>query len=300
MVRTVLAIWVGCSLGLFIAGLSWRLLRYALAPVHLRWDLYPVAHEPASRRKHGGSYLEELDWWTRPRHRSLTGEITAMAEEIFLLKAVFKNNRSVWWRALPFHWGLYLLTVTTAAMIVLVAGVAPQPLTFLANTSGLAGGGLLFAGAIGLIGRRITDPGLALYTTRLDLANLGLLAAFGALSAAVALGRQGIGPAVSLFASFTGGRQAAVPPLLQAQIVIGGLFIAYLPFTRMIHCTAKYFTYHRVRWDDTPRIEGTRMAHRLQAALATHVSWAANHVQTGSTWAEVAASMPDTSRKDTH
>ena len=66
----------------------------------------------------------------------------------------------------------------------------------------------------------------------------------------------------------------------------------------MIHFAAKYFTYHRVRWDDTPRIEGTRMARRLQAALDYGVDWSAGHVQTGSTWAHVATSMPDSPEGD--
>ncbi len=299
MAETVLMTWVGCSLGIFIVGCTWRILRYALTPVHLRWDLYPVAHEPAARREHGGSYMEELNWWAHPQRRSLAGEVLAMAEEIIFLKAVLRNNRRLWLRSLPFHWGLYLLAVTTLVMIPLSAGLAWRPLTFLLQAAGLGGGGLLLIGAAGLLFLRITDRELALYTSPLDRVNLGLLAIFGALSTAVASSQSGVTGAASLLASLATGRHAAVTLLLGIQIAVGGLFIAYLPFTKMIHFAAKYFTYHKVRWDDAPRTEDTRMARRLQSALDYRVEWSADHVQTGSTWGQVAASMPDAPGKDT-
>ena len=65
----LLWVWFGCTV--FVLGCAWRAYRYASAPEHLRWDLYPVAHEPNT---HGGSYLEEKDWWTKPRPTTLVGE----------------------------------------------------------------------------------------------------------------------------------------------------------------------------------------------------------------------------------
>ena len=76
----LLWVWFGCTV--FVLGCAYRAYRYASAPPHLRWDLYPVAHEPNT---HGGSYLEEKEWWTKPRKTSLFGEVFVMAEEIVLL-----------------------------------------------------------------------------------------------------------------------------------------------------------------------------------------------------------------------
>ena len=77
---TVLLVWIWLAACLFVVACVWRAVKYATAPVHLRWDLYPVAHEPG--RDHGGSYLEEKDWWTKPRKKSHFGEAQVMAEEI--------------------------------------------------------------------------------------------------------------------------------------------------------------------------------------------------------------------------
>jgi hypothetical protein len=43
----------------FAVGCIGRVLQYARAPIHLRWELYPVPHETPERVKHGGSYFEE-------------------------------------------------------------------------------------------------------------------------------------------------------------------------------------------------------------------------------------------------
>ena len=39
----LLWVWFGCTV--FVLGCAYRAYRYASAPPHLRWDLYPVAHE---------------------------------------------------------------------------------------------------------------------------------------------------------------------------------------------------------------------------------------------------------------
>ena len=96
----LLWVWFGCTV--FVLGCAYRAYRYASAPPHLRWDLYPVAHEP---NDHGGSYLEEKDWWTKPRESSLLGEAVVMGEEILFLAGVWKHNRRLWWGSFPFHWG---------------------------------------------------------------------------------------------------------------------------------------------------------------------------------------------------
>jgi len=101
---TVLLWWIWLASLVFAVACAWRVFRYATAPVHVRWDLYPVAHEP--RRDHGGSYFEEKDWWTKPRKKSLWGEVAFMFEEIVFLKGVWANNRKLWYGSLPFHWGL--------------------------------------------------------------------------------------------------------------------------------------------------------------------------------------------------
>ncbi len=60
------------SVAVFVIAVAVRALKLARLPLHLRWELYPVAHEKG-RASYGCSYLEEPDWWTKPRQSSLFG-----------------------------------------------------------------------------------------------------------------------------------------------------------------------------------------------------------------------------------
>ena len=55
-----------------------RTVKMASLPVHLRWELSPVPHEKG-RGAYGGSYLETVDWWTKPREKDLVSEVVYMA-----------------------------------------------------------------------------------------------------------------------------------------------------------------------------------------------------------------------------
>jgi nitrate reductase gamma subunit len=282
--------WILLACAVFVVVCGWRAIRYARAPVHLRWDLYPVAHEP--HRDHGGSYLEEKDWWTKPRVTSRIGELTAMAEEILFLKGVWENNRAVWWGSLPFHWGLYLMILATLGIVVAALGFVPGiGLTILAMAGGV-GGALTALGALILFVLRSTDRKLQLYTSPLDRLNLLLLVVLGLLSTLVILTPPGISQVTAATASLLRLQAPQVSTLLGAQMTLAGFFLCYMPFTRMVHFFSKYFTYHQVRWDDRPVQAGSALDRRLSAARQFGVSWSAEHVRTGKTWVEVVTRLP--------
>lgn len=291
MFEEALLAWIWLGSTAFVVGCAWRAWRYARAPVHLRWDLYPVAHDP--RREHGGSHLEEKDWWTKPRRTSLLGEIVVMAEEIVLLKGVFRHNRRVWWGSLPFHWGLYLMAAVTLGLLLSSLGLAVRGWPWTLTAAGALGGALLALGSLVLLYLRTRDRRLRPYTSPFDLINLALLAVLGVLSAAVATAPTGMLVVLAATADVLRGRAPHVSPLVATQMSLASLFLMYLPATRMVHFFAKYFTYHTVRWDDRPREAGTAMDRSLAAALDFGVSWSAPHVQRGKTWAEVTAGLPD-------
>ena len=282
----LLWVWFGCTV--FVLGCAYRAYRYASAPPHLRWDLYPVAHEP---NDYGGSYLEEKDWWTKPRKSSLLGEVVVMGEEILFLAGVWKHNRRLWWGSFPFHWGFYLMVAATFGLGVAALGLGgPALLQILAVVGGL-GGALMALGSVILFFLRATDPKLRPYTAPVDLMNLALLVALGVLTLMVALG--GMEPVVAAVGQLARVQPLEVSPLLAAQIAVATLFLFYLPATRMVHFFSKYFTYHEVRWDDRPREAGSRLDRRLREALDFGVDWSAAHTRTGKTWAEVATKLPD-------
>lgn len=292
---TVLLWWIWLASGVFVSACAWRALKYARAPVHVRWDLYPVAHEP--RRDHGGSYLEEKDWWTRPRSKSLWGEVAYMMEEILLLKGVWVNHRRLWWGSLPFHWGLYLLTLTTAGLILAGLGFSGPVLVGLLTLTAGVGGVLTALGALTLLVIRSRDRRLRPYTTTLNRLNLVWLVILGALSTAVATAPGGMTQVAAAVGRILRLRPPEVSALPGIQMAVAALFIFYLPFTRMVHFFSKYFTYHQVRWDDRPVEPGSALERRLRRALDFGVDWSAEHVRTGRTWAEVATTLPENNTK---
>jgi len=220
-----------------------------------------------------------------------------MGSEIFLLKGVWENNRTVWWGSMPFHWGLYLLVLTTIGLIPAALGFSPGPWLAVLGWAGAVGGALTALGAAILLILRCTDKRLIPYTTPLDRMNLALLTALGALSCAVAVS-PGMATVSTAMGSVLRARPPEVSGVLAAQMIIAATFILYLPFTRMVHFFSKYFRYHQVRWDDRPVEKGTKLQRRLSEALNYGVTWSADHLKTGKTWAEIATTLPSDEKGD--
>jgi nitrate reductase gamma subunit len=284
-------------LAIFAVAFLVRSIRLARMPVHLRWELSPVPHEKG-KAHYGGSYLEEYEWWTKPREKSLVSEFSYMFQEIAFLKAVWEHNRPLWWFSLPFHNGLYLL-IGAVGLLVLgaileLAGVAALSWTWLRSVILVVGGagyGLGAVGALGLIVKRLFDPKLRDFSPPVTVFNLVLLlATFGTGLWAMASVDYFGG-----FASFFGAllradTSIAVPTAMGAHLVVGLIFLAYLPFTQMMHFVAKYFTYHEVRWNDEPIVVGGRLEKKVKKLLDQPVTWAGPHVHADGkkTWVDIA------------
>lgn len=84
------------SILIFTIAIAYRLFRIYNTPVHLRWELYPVMHEGGGKSKYGGSYLEEINWWSKRIEGSKISEMSFMIPEIIFLKGVWEANRSLW------------------------------------------------------------------------------------------------------------------------------------------------------------------------------------------------------------
>jgi nitrate reductase gamma subunit len=284
----------------FAIGVILRALKYARAPMHLRWELYPVPHEKG-KGDYGGSYFEEIGWWSKPRETSLLDEIGAMLEEMLLIRSLWHRNRGQWYASFPFHGGIYLLFGFTLLLalgaVAETAGLAGaawfgllEGLTLIVGAVGLVAG---IFGALSLLWRRLTDEKLKASSNLSDYVNLlVILAVF--LTAAFAW--LAVDPSFSQLRGFMRGAltlspPARVAPAIATEIVVAALFLIYLPFTHMTHFVAKYFTYHQVRWDDAPNLNDPRMIARIEANLARPVGWSAPHIQSGKSWAEVATEV---------
>ncbi len=292
-----LRIAVYASLGIFLVAVILRVLRYRLAPVHMRWELYPVAHEKG-RHGYGGSRFEELDWWTKKAEKDHVNELREMFEEIFLLKGVWANNRPLWWLSFPFHLGLYVCIGWLALLVaggtldiagVTLSGAPAVALSWALAVTGHGGFGLTALGALGLLWRRATSAELRRFSGLPEYLNLVVIAT---VSVAVIAIQSMHDPMFARMTEIATSLMAfrELPDMAAAQVVetgMGAFLIAYIPVTRMSHFVAKYFLYHDVRWNDDPNFRGSKIEARVKQALDFGVSWDAPHIQKGKKWGQV-------------
>jgi nitrate reductase gamma subunit len=304
MPGSILLIVTYLSVAVFVATVGYRALKIARLPMHLRWELYPVAHEKG-RASYGGSYLEESDWWTKPRESSVVGELRVMIPEILLLAGVWEHNRKHWLRSFPFHFGLYMLVGLIA--LLLVGGIATaagadvsaegspvwRALYHLIYIAGYAGLGLALIGTSALLARRAFEADYREYAKQGDFFNLG----FFAVTFVVALGAHALGdPDFAHLRSYFARlvtfdlSPGALPWSMGLEIVLGVLLLAYIPMTHMSHFFTKWFMYHDIRWSDEPNHPGGKIEQRVAEALNYPVSWSASHIRGDGrkTWVDVA------------
>jgi nitrate reductase gamma subunit len=282
---------------IFLAIFIYKARKMAKLPMHLRWELSPVPHEKG-KSQYGGSYLEEYDWWTKKRKKSLVDEAIYMGKEIFLLKGVFENNKKLWYLSFPFHFGMYVLT--GAAVLTFIFAFLPTSFLPLDDSitsvfiETLAAIGFIIGGigTLGLMARRFLDPNLKNYTTGGALFNLFFLLALffsGLVSTLISpnfYGEMNQYAQSLIFADSTG----IVSGVVSLHCIITLLFLAYLPFTKMLHFLAKYFTYHEVRWNDSPMAGNEKMQKEVIELLNQRVSWAAPHLNADGkkNWVDIA------------
>ena len=89
----------------FVVAFAVKLIKYATMPMHVRWELYPVPHEG---KAYGGSFYEDMDHWTKERHKNHMAQYKFMVPEILFIRALYEDNRPLWYWSFPFHMGLYL------------------------------------------------------------------------------------------------------------------------------------------------------------------------------------------------
>ena len=290
------------QLVILVVAFAVRTIRIARYPVHLRWELSPVPHEKG-RGTYGGSYLEEFEWWKKPREKSLFNELLYMFKEIVFLKALWEHNRKMWYFSFPFHFGLYILFVM--AVLVVLGGLSgllnlPQPGIGLLKTVTpiLAGAGYVLGGigALGLFAGRLFSQKLKPVTSPASFINLALLLTFfiSGVYVITAVSDFPHEMAVILQGLVTVNLSGEIATPLAIHLIVAGVFLAYLPFTQMMHFVAKYFTYHEVRWDDKPLEVGGKMEAEIQELLQQTVTWAGPHIGADGkkNWVDIATSAP--------
>jgi len=300
----MLPILIYAAVAVFLVGNLYRFIRIARMPIHLRWELYPVPHEPRRKARYGGSYMEEDDWWTKSMHTNRVGELGVMLPEIFLLKGVWEHNRPLWFWSWLMHIGLYLLVAAVALTIVGALLGIGEPLAA-ANLLGLEK--LIFEltviicwiafpvgilGGLGVLAMRLFSAKLSPFTSMGAVFNLMLiLGLFGLGLGSLVLVKDAPLQMFGLTQRLLTFRE--LPPvngMVAAYTAVLALFMLYFPFTHMTHAFMKYMTYHSVRWDDAPLVKTDKLNRKINEALHYPVSWSAPHIRGDGkkTWLDVA------------
>lgn len=275
------------SLVAFFAGLAYKVARWSRMPIHLRWDIQPVPHDPAHRT--GGSSLQEERWWANPGKPDNVNELKELFLEMLFIKRAFKQNKGFWLATYLFHGGTYLMLLW-AALVALWAAVAPPVVPQLAEAVGWLGIICMTVGSISLLGIRAGGSSRN-YTTPAEFVNLIFVISIPLTGIYAWSADPGFGAAERFVSSLA---SPATPVSLSSAVVLNlvliGVFLAYLPFTKMTHFVGKYFTYHRVIWEDAPLSE--RDAAEVQKYLGAPLAWSAPHIFKGKSWVDNVTEVP--------
>ncbi len=285
------------ALLIFVGTVLYRYLKIARTPAHLRWELYPVPHEGFKKTRYGGSYFEEPDWWTKPRHFSLLSELSVMIPEILFLRGVWESNKSLWFWSWAFHFGPYL-GIGTAGLIVLSTSLGPD-----SGWGGTLGSAIealavisYWLGSIGCLGvmaKRLFDGKLKPFTAPSAVFNLVFILAIfvSGLRGFYSLGGEAWITELQFFVTgLVGSTSSPATAVVSWHVGIILAFFVYMPFTHMSHFFLKWFTYHEVRWNDAPNEKGSKLEKQINESLTYRPTWAADHWRTDGkkTWVDIA------------
>lgn len=280
------------SIVLFVGLSVYKAYQLAKLPLHGRMDLYPVPKEKGY--EHGGSYYEEVSWWSKPREVSHMTEIVEMLKEILFIKTLFENQRPFWWLSYALHLGIYFLMAWTILLVagaitilngILVAATSPSIwgllIYYLTFATGILGLILATLGSGLLIVRRLFDNTLKKYTTPQEYFNLALI--FVTLVTGIFvwgsdLSFQTAREATAKLLTFT---SFPADPLVTLNIILVGIMLTYIPLSKMSHYVGKYFTFHTVLWDNSPNLKGSAIEQQVKKATAYRptTSWSAPHIK---------------------
>jgi nitrate reductase gamma subunit len=271
----IASVFILAALASFVIATAVRAWRYARLPLHSRLELYPVPKEGAGRARYGGSYFEEPEWWKKPRAINKLNEVWNIIMEMFFIRKLFENKKSLWWASYAFHLGIYVLFGWTVLLGISVV-VGDETYRFFVTAAGVTGFVLTGTGALLLLLRRLFDSSLRKYTSALDYGNLLLILA---VLATGAWSWVFVTSPFEVAAGILCLKGAVLAPLIIVHLFLLGGLLVYIPLSKMSHYVAKFFSFHKVLWENEPNLANTDTERRfLEAASRTpQTQWSAPH-----------------------
>jgi len=255
-------------------------------------ELYPIPKEKGF--EHGGSFYEEVSWWSKPHEVSHVREITEMLKEILFIKKLFENQRPFWWISYALHLGIYFIMAWTILLVIgavtelngiFVAANSPSIwgllIFYLSVATGIIGLALATLGSGFLFLRRLFDNTLKKYTTPQEYFNLLLL--FAALFTGILTWGSDLSfhTARVVTANLVTFTPFTASGLVTLHIILVGIMLIYIPISKMSHYVGKYFTFHTVLWDNSPNVKGSAVEQKVKKASTFRptTSWSAPHIK---------------------
>jgi nitrate reductase gamma subunit len=287
MILTLIC-WV--ALIAFIGLSAKKAIAYGKMPQHGRQDLYPIPLESDEKMHYGGSYMEEDKWYEKERHHNLKGEIVDMLVEMLFIKKLFVNQNGFWWLSYSLHLGMYVAIAWSFLMVfgAFLPGFLGTICVLLGTVCGIAAGVLMTVGCIGLLCKRLFVKEFKNYTTPQEYFNLVILMAVSASGLLVWLGDmqfefgRNIARAMFTFQPLSNFYADGVPVMLTVFIVLLAFISIYIPVTKLSHYVGKYYTFHKVIWDNEPNMPGSKVEANIIAAQSkpkdpNALKWSAPH-----------------------
>lgn len=278
------------SIFLFLGISAYKAYQFAKLPLHGRMELYPVPKEKG--HEHGGSYYEQVEWWNKERQVSHGTELIEMLKEMLFIKKLFDHQRPLWWISYSLHLGIYVLIVWTlllvAGAITLLsggeisstAGIWGALIYYLTAITGLIGLILAAFGSAMLLLRRLFEDNLRKYTTPQEFFNLALL--YGAVITGIFvwIGDLSFTSAREVTANLISFTPFQASTLFVVHLILLLIMFAYIPMSKMSHYVGKYFTFHKVLWENDPNLKGSEIEKKVKEGTAYRPtqSWSAPHI----------------------
>ncbi|MBR6756586.1 MAG: respiratory nitrate reductase subunit gamma [Peptococcaceae bacterium] len=289
----ILTLFCWVALIAFIGFSVKKFMYYSNMPQHGRQDLYPIPLESDEKFKYGGSYMEEDNWHAKERHHNLKRELIDMFEEMLFIKKLFIHQNKFWWLSYSLHLGMYAAIAWSVLLVLgafIPAGNIIATIVYLLTTvAGLVAGVLITIGGIGLLCKRLFVKEYKIYTTPQEIFNLVALTSVG-LTGLLTWYTTGMSfeygynmvRAMFTFSPMAEVFGGAVPTMLVVHILLLGFISFYIPLSKMSHYVGKFFTFHKVIWDNEPNMPGSKVEQNILNAAnkpkdPNALKWAAPH-----------------------
>ncbi|HWQ41381.1 MAG TPA: respiratory nitrate reductase subunit gamma, partial [Desulfosporosinus sp.] len=198
----------------------------------------------------------------------------------------------LWWISYALHLGIYFLMCWTILLVIGVFsipnGVAVENLNvwgsliyYLTVLTGICGLALATLGSGALFLRRLFDNTLKKHTTPQEYFNLLLI--FVALVTGIMTWGTDLsfGTAREVTGSLVTFAPFAATTLQTLNIILVGIMLIYIPISKMSHYVGKYFTFHKVLWDNDANLKGSAIEHEIKKAstFKPTTTWSAPHLK---------------------